>query len=136
MFVTAVETFAVGDYGIKNWYSSDAIEYVFRCQVIKRTPKRVTIVELMPNGPHNREYTYKIETDGAGEYFVPNGYIGVVRPKRPEQRYCRFCFDVHGDVVPLTIRDYNYWCQNHWRVEEENTLLREGVERLGGMVPA
>ena len=124
MFITQVEQFAVGDYGIKNWQSGDAIQYEFRCQVIKRTPKRVTIVQLMPNGAHPMEYTYRIETDGAGEYFIPNGYIGYVRPKRAEQRFCRFCQE------PLTVREYTYWCENHWRVEESNTLLQEALERL------
>lgn len=85
MFATKVSTFEPGDYGQKRWMSSDAIEYTNTYRVIKRTPKRVTVMELYPArelGP----FTYAIREDEKGEYFMPDPVIGEVRPLRPERK--------------------------------------------------
>lgn len=85
MYVTSVRTFQPGDYGQKAWMSSDAIDYTSTYRVIKRTPKRVTVMKLYPSrelGP----YTYAIREDENGEYFMPDYVIGDVRPLRPERK--------------------------------------------------
>ena len=85
MYVTNVSTFEPGDYGQKAWMSSDAIDYTSTYRVIKRTPKRVSVMEVYPArelGP----YTYAIREDEKGEYFTPSPVIGYVRPLRPERK--------------------------------------------------
>lgn len=84
MYVTKARTFQPGDYGQKAWMSSDAIDYTSTYRVIKRTPKRVSVMEIYPArelGP----YTYAIREDENGEYFMPSPIIGDVRPLRPER---------------------------------------------------
>lgn len=85
MYVKSVDKFAAGDYGQKAWMSSDAIDYTSTYRVVKRTPKRVSVMEIYPArelGP----YTYAIKEDENGEYFMPDPVIGDIRPLRPERK--------------------------------------------------
>ena len=85
MYVTGVRTFEPGDYGQKDWMCSDAISRTAAYRVVKRTPKRVSVMEIYPArelGPH----TYAIKEDEIGEYFMPDPVIGEIRPLRPERK--------------------------------------------------
>lgn len=84
MLFTYETKFAAGDYGQSTWTCSDAISRTTNYRVVKRTPKRVTVMEVYP-GREYGPYTYAIREDEKGEYFMPEPVIGDIRPLRPER---------------------------------------------------
>ena len=74
--------FESGEYAATRWICSDGIYRETTYKVIKRTPKRVTLAAIYPNGL-DTPMTLKVERDGLIEVAYDKGrYYGRVIPAK------------------------------------------------------
>ena len=82
MFISYTDRFEAGEYAATRWICSDGIYRETTYKVVKRTPKRVTLAAIYPNGL-DRPVTMAIDHDGRKEVVYDKGrYYGKVIPAK------------------------------------------------------
>lgn len=82
MFISYTDRFEAGEYANCRWICSDGIYRDTIYRVVKRTPKRVTLAAIYPNGL-DTPATIAIEHDGRKEVAFDKGrHYGRVIPAK------------------------------------------------------